>query len=359
MLIDLIAGNKPDLYKVAPVLAALQKEQDSGADIGYRLIYTHTKNDPDQEHDAHVPAPNIFLDATEESPAMLTAAVMVRYEKLLATAMPEIVMIFGHSTGAMACTLAASKMPDLRIAHIGSGIRSYHRNAEDEINRRIIDSITDYHFTISQSSGENMRNEGVADDYVFFVGNPIADFLHTAMPGINPPGFWDLLHLQPQRYILLQLEHPLVAGSPSRLKNLLLTIIRLSKNLPIIIPANPVSSKTLNTIGIKAPNLHIVNLPDTTALYYLAKHSKVTITDTEQLQDETTIMQVPCMTLLKSIARYDTYTGGFNEIVGMQTETITAAFHKLFNGEWKKGRIPYFWDGKSAERIIAVLRKLS
>lgn len=358
MLIDLIAGNKPDLYKIAPVLAALQQAQDAGGDIGYRLIYTKSRHDFARHPETGIPTPTVFLDVNDENPVTHTAAVLTRYEILLASGKPDMIMVYGHNNGAMACTLVASKIQGMRIAHVGSGIRTYNRNSEEEINRRIIDAITDYHFPVAQSSGENLRNEGVSDDYIFFVGNPVADFLHSRLGQLAPPPIWDLLQLQHGQYILLQLEHPRIAGSASRLKNLLLTILKLSRNLPIILPTNQVCSKTLNIIGIKATNLHIVNLQSNDMLYYLAKHSKLTITDTEALQDETTLMQVPCITLLKSVARYDTYHGGFNEVTGMDENAITTAFHKLFNGEWKKGRIPYLWDGNSAERIVAVLRKL-
>lgn len=364
MLIDFIAGTKPDLYTITPVITALQHEQDAGKDIGYRLIYTGSKSDFETLHDStdntlNIQYPNIFLDVIDSHTATFTANVLIRYERLLKTAKPDTVMIFGHSTGAMACALAAAKVTDLRIAHIGSGMRTYNRNSEDEVNRKVIDAITDYHFPIAQSSGEHLRNEGVPDDYIFFVGNPIADFLNMEIDTITQPAIWNLLQLQERKYILLQLGNPSVAGSPSRLKALLLHIIRLSKNLPIILSANALTAKTLTAIGVKAANLHIISQPDVSVLYYLSRYAKVVITDTEQLQDETTLMQVPCMTLLKSVARPDTHTTGFNEITGLQPDDITEAFHKLFADEWKKGRTPYLWDGKAASRILSVLKKLA
>lgn len=357
MLIDFIAGTKLDLYKITPVLSAVQREQDAGKDIGYRLIYTGQKRDFDDVA-SYIILPSIFLEAGDDTSSAYTATTLVRYEKLLQNAKPDIALVFGNSTGAMACSLAASRVYNLRIAHIGSGMRNFNRNSEEEINRRIIDTITDFHFPIAQSSGENLRNEGVSDDYIFFVGNPLADFINTVTPTLPQPAIWNLLHLQEKNYILLELAHPRVAGNTARMKSLLLNIIRLSRNLPILLPANDVCSNTLAAVGIKAPNLHVINQPDTTALLYLAKHAKVVITDNEHLQEETTIMQVPCITLLKSEARPDTYTNGYNEVTGLQPEAITAAFHRVFDGGWKKGRIPYLWDGKAADRIMSVLHRL-
>ena len=358
MLIDFIAGTTSDLYSITPVIRAIEKEQDAGKDFGYRLIYTGSNVKAGSENSSLLSTPNVFLDVAELSEGAAAAATITRYEKLLNTGLPDVVMIAGHSTEAMACALVASKIHNLRIAHMGSGMRSYNRNSEEEINRRIIDAITDYHFPVAQSASENLRNEGVSDDYIFFIGNPVADMLHIADKEIAQPAIWDILQLQQKRYILMNLEHPKVAGSPSRLKSLLLNIIRLSRNLPIIIPANEVSGKTLNIIGIKAPNLHFVQLPDETTLLYLTKYARLVITDDERLQDESTILQVPCITLLKSVARHETYTAGFNDVTGLQPEAIADAFHKLFEGNWKKGRIPYMWDGNAAERLVSVLKRL-
>lgn len=363
MLIDFIAGSKTDFYKIAPVIAAVQDQQDSGVDIGYRLIFTGTKDDINHTHNEFslfgIPTPNVVLDVSDENAAGYTAATIIRYEQVLSLDKPDIVMLFGHCTGTMACCIVAAKTTDIKIAHVGSGIRSFNRSSGDEVNRKIIDSITDYYFPITQSSGENLRNEGVPDDYIFFVGNSIADFLNKEIDTIPQPEVWNKLQLQQKRYFLLNLEHPSVTGSQARMKSLLLQVIRLSKGLPIVLPVNNYSAGTLNSLGIKALNLHIIDNQGIAPTYFLARYAKAVITDTEHLQDETTVMQVPCMTLLKSVARPETCTTGFNEVVGLQPESMTESFHKLFAGEWKKGRIPYLWDGKAAGRIISVLKKLA
>lgn len=363
MLVDFVAGSKLDFYVIAPVLEAVQAEQDTGRDVGYRVIFTGSQAEFESiDEDLSffgIPRPNILLDVSESDQALLTATILVRYEQVLRSAKPDIVMLFGHSTGAMACTLAAAKISGLKIAHIGSGMRNNNRNSSEEVNRKVIDAVTDYHFPIAQSSAENLRIEGVPDEFIFFTGNPMADFLSREIENMPQPELWDSLQLQHDKYILLNLEHPGLAQSVARLKSLLLNIARLSRNLPVVLPVSSSLEKTLKTIGAKAHNLHIVKHPGISSLYYLSRHAKLVVTDSETLQDETTIMQTPCITLFKSIARPDTYATGSNEITGLQPEDIEAALEKLFAGEWKKGKIPYFWDGKASARILNVLKNLS
>lgn len=363
MLIDFIAGTKLDFYKIAPVIEAVQQEQKSGKNIGYRLIYTGRQDDfteiKNEFSILEIPTPTTFLETTIPNTAEYTATVMVRYDKVLNLGKPDVVMVFGHSTASMACVLTASKHKEIKLAHIEAGMRSYNRYSGDEINRVLIDSVTDYYFPIAQTSSENLRKEGVSDDFIFFVGNPIADFLYKEINAIPQPAIWKLLQLQERKYFLLNIEHSSIIDSLSRFKALLLNIIRVSKNLPIILPVNERSRKAISALGIKAHNLHIIEKISVSETYYLARFAKAVITDTENLQDETTVLQTPCFTLLKSVARPETFTTGYNEIVGLQPEAITGAFHKLFAGEWKKGKIPYLWDGKAAYRIISTLRQLN
>lgn len=362
MLVDFVAGSKLDFYIIAPVLEAVRVEQEAGRDVGYRVIFTGSSTEfqsIDEELSFFgIPRPNILLEVAEAENALQTATTLVRYEQVLRAGKPDIVMLFGHSTGTMACAMAAAKIPELKIAHVGSGMRSNNRNSGDEVNRKVIDAVTDYHFPIAQSSGEQLRNEGVPDDFIFFVGNPIADFLNKEIENVPRPQIWDSLQLQAGKYILLNLEHPTITRSMARLKTLLLTVIRQSRNVPVILPVNNESANTLKAIGLKARNLHIIGSPGISTLYYLSRYARLVITDTENLQDETTVMQIPCITLFKSVARPDTYTTGFNEVTGLQAEALEDAFQKLFAGEWKKGRIPYLWDGKAATRILHVLKKL-
>lgn len=359
MLIDFIAGTKLDYYNIVPIIAAVQDAQDEGYDIGYRLIYIGQKTDFANTllSLSKVTAPSLIIETSADSDAAITAEVAVQYEKILLSEPPDVTMLYGYSTGIMAAAITAAKIPDIRIAHIGAGTRNNNRNSISELNRRITDSITDYHFPISRSGSENLRAEGVSDDYSFLIGNPTADSLSN-IDDKQQPAIWNELSLQQKRYILINVENPAITNSPARLKSLLLTISKISRNNPVILPVNSFNSEALGNISLKAPGLHLVNLWHLSGLHYLSKHARVVITDTEALQDETTILQTPCMTLFKSRSTPDSCETGTNMVTGVKPEALTDAFNLLYNGQWKKGQIPYLWDGEASNRIIAAIKNL-
>lgn len=362
MLIDLIAGNRLDFFKIAPLINALHKEQSTGYNIGYRLIFTGKQDDYKELLDdlsfLSIPRPNTFLEIPYSNSAEYIAAVIVRYEKVLTLSKPDIVMLFGHSTACMGCAIAAAKDTEVRIAHVEAGLRLRNKYSDNDVNRTITDSVTDYYFSIAKSSNEYLRNMGVPDDDIYFVGNLVSDFLSGELHNLPQPAIWSLLKLQEQKYFVVNLEHPSIIGSQTRLKTLLMNLLKSVNNMPILLPVNEESSKAINSLGIKAHNLHITKKLSVSDLYYLANHAKAVITDSEHLQDETSIMQTPCITLLKSIARPETALTGYNEITGLSAEAINSALKQLLSGQWKKATIPYLWDGYAAERIISVLKKL-
>lgn len=360
MLIDFIAGTKHDFCSLAATIAAIEQTENNNLDIAYRPIYIGDKNDFSDSGLSLSTSiqPSIFL--TNDSDANSTNnndTVLTQYKKVLNAGRPDIVMLYGHSTGVMACAIAAAKTEKIRVAHVGSGTRNNYRYAENEINRKIIDAITDYHFSTSQQASENLRTEGVPDDYIFFVGNPIADVL-AQITDEHQPEIWDALALKTNRYILLNLESTALLSSSSRLKPLLYTIVKSSRNIPIILPDTTVTRTAMEDVKLKTNNLHMVDIHSQNQLYYLAKHAKVVITDNENLQAETTIMRTPCITLFKSAAVPDTHKAGSNEIINLNPELLEDTFQKLFTNNWKKGQIPYLWDGKATKRILAAMNKL-
>lgn len=358
MLIDFIAGKVSDLYKLSPIIYSIQHIQESGSDIGYRLIFTGSKEQlyTNSQPEPSTEMPGVYLDVTDTNHAANTAKCLVKYEQLLHMGKPDITMLFGRNNSVTGCALAAAKTSDIRVAHIGSGIRNNVRHSSDEVNGRIIDAITDYHFPIAQSSCENLRKEGISDDYIFFTGNPVSDMLASLQD--NKPEIWNVLQLQSKRYYLVHIDNPALLESASRLKPLLLNLIRYTRNQPVVCVLSDNNRKAIKDTGVKAASLHYADINDVQQLYYLVKHAKAVVTDSENLQDETTYLQVPCMTLFKSVLLPDTATSGTNEVIGLQPEAINDALNKIINGVWKKGHIPYLWDGKVAERITATLKNL-
>lgn len=362
MLIDIIAGARPNFMKIAPIIEAIQKEQKKGVDIRYRLIHTGQHYDKNMSsaffEQLGIPKPNINLEAGGGTQAEQTAAIMVRYEKVLQVSKPHLTIVVGDVTSTMACAIAAKKAGDVKVAHVEGGIRSEDMNMPEEINRMVTDSITDYFFTTSHTANDNLRRIGVLDERIFFVGNTMIDTLLKQMPHFEKPALWDQLKLEAENYFVVTLHRPSNVDEPENLKALLASIIRASRGLPVIFPIHPRTAKTLNAIGMKVPNLFLTDPLSYLQFNYLVQHAKAVITDSGGIQEETTVMHVPCMTLRDNTERPETCTVGSNELLGTNPDAIGPAFERLFNGEWKKGNIPYMWDGQTADRIVAVLKNL-
>jgi len=362
MLVDIIAGERSTFIKIAPLIEAIQNEQKKGTDINFRFIYIGPHYDKQigdlffQQLD--IPRPNINLEIAEGSEAEETAIIMARYEKVILAAKPELVIVTGDSISAMACALAAKKVPGTKVAHIGGGIRVNNKNLPEEINRIVTDSIADYYFTTSHSANEQLRKAGVAEELIFFAGNTLIDTLLKQTPQFTPPPLWQKLQLLPQRYFVVCLHQPANVDMVTDLKALLISIIQSSQGFPVIFPVYPRAVKTLELIGIRAPNLFTTGLLDYNHFHFLMKHAKAVVTDSASIEDEATVQQVPCMTLAPYTEHPETAHLGTNEVIGTDHNAIVAAFARLYNDEWRKGNIPYLWDGKAAERILAVLRHL-
>lgn len=362
MLVDIIAGARPNFMKIAPIIEAIQKEQKKGTDIQYRLIHTGQHYDRNMSdaffEQLGIPKPNINLEAGSGTQAEQTAAIMVRYEKVLTSQEPDIVLVVGDVTSTMACAITAKKFNNIKVAHVEAGIRSGDMTMPEEVNRIVTDSIADLFFTTSHTANENLRRVGITDERIYFVGNTMIDTLIKQAPHFQQPPAWNKLNLEAQKYIVLTLHRPTNVDSVEQLKALLISIVKASRGLPIIFPAHPRTVKTLQAVGIRAQNLHIIEPLEYLQFNYLVKNAKAVITDSGGIQEETTVMQVPCMTLRKNTERPETCTVGTNELLGTEASAIAPAFEKLFNGQWKKGNIPYMWDGKTAERIVSVLKNL-
>lgn len=362
MLVDIIAGARPNFMKIAPIIEAIQKEQKKGTDIGYRLVHTGQHYDKNMStaffEQLGIPQPNLNLEAGGGTQAEQTAAIMVRYEKVLAANKPDLVLVVGDVTSTMACTITAKKMGNIKVAHVEAGIRSHDWTMPEEINRVVTDALCDYFFTTSHTANDNLRKAGISDERIFFVGNTMIDTLMKQQPHFQQPALWDKLQLKPQQYFITTLHRPGNVDDPAKLKNTLAAIIGASKGLPVIFPIHPRTLKNLQAIGFKAPNLFVTEPLDYLQFNYLVQHSMAVITDSGGIQEETTVMHVPCLTLRDNTERPETCTVGTNEMIGTDPASIPPAMQKVFNKEWKKGNIPYMWDGKTSERIVAVLKNL-
>jgi UDP-N-acetylglucosamine 2-epimerase (non-hydrolysing) len=361
-LIDIIAGARPNFMKIAPIIRAMQSTQQSGSDLRYRLVHTGQHYDARMSGEFFsqlgIPEPDANLDVGSGTQAEQTAAIMVRYERLLTEQRCDLCLVVGDVTSTMACSIVAQKM-GVKVAHVEGGIRSGDWTMPEEVNRMVTDAVTNYFFTTSEVANENLRRSGVTDNRIFFVGNTMIDTLLANMDRLRPPDFWNELQLRPNEYFVATLHRPANVDGLQQLGAMLTAIGTGARNLTVVLPVHPRTAKTLREISEVPPNIKLVEPQPYLEFLYLVKHAKAVITDSGGITEETTVLGVPCMTLRDTTERPETITVGTNVLVGTDPSRLKPVLDILFRGAWKKGDIPEQWDGKTGERIVAALEQLS
>jgi len=361
MKIDLIAGARPNFMKIAPIIDAIKEASEKGENISFRLIHTGQHYDKNMSDSFFtqlgIPDPDINLNAGGGSQAEQTAAIMIGYEKLLMNDKPNLCLVVGDVTSTMACAIVAQKL-HVPVAHVEAGIRSGDWTMPEEINRLLTDAITNYFFTTSQVANDNLRKSGVEEKQIFFVGNTMIDTLLKNRPYFTKPPLWDSFGLTPQNYLVMTLHRPANVDEEYKLKELINEILAHTHDKAIIFPVHPRTAKVLQNYGIEHPRLHLVEPLGYLEFNYLVENAMAVITDSGGITEETTVLGVPCMTLRDNTERPETINLGTNELIGTNPNAIKPALEKLFAGEWKKGSIPELWDGKTAMRIVSILKNL-
>ncbi len=361
MNITLIAGARPNFMKIAPIIEAIEQEQQKGKNIHYRLIHTGQHYDKNMSESFFVqlgiPSPHANLESGGGTQAEQTANIMVRSEKELLDHPTDVVLVVGDVTSTLACSIVAKKL-NIQVVHVEAGIRSYDMSMPEEINRMVTDAITDHFFTTSEVANQNLQRNGIPDVRIHFVGNTMIDTLLKQEQNFQKPAIWKEAGLQVGQYFVLTLHRPANVDAEQKLKELLDTIVEGSKGLPIIFPVHPRTVKSLQALGIQSDHLWMTDPMPYLEFNYLVKHAKAVITDSGGITEETTVMRVPCMTLRNNTERPETVTVGTNELIGTDPKNLPPAFDRLFTGQWKKGAIPELWDGKTGERIVTILDQI-
>ncbi|MER8479341.1 UDP-N-acetylglucosamine 2-epimerase (non-hydrolyzing) [Mesorhizobium sp. M1163] len=361
VLIDIIAGARPNFMKIAPIIRALDGRKVAGGLLRYRLVHTGQHYDARMSGDFFeqlgIPHPDVNLEVGSGTQAEQTAAIMIRYERLLIEARADLCLVVGDVTSTMACAITAQKL-GIAVAHVEAGIRSGDWRMPEEINRMATDAVTNWFFTTSQTANDNLRRAGIGEERIFFVGNTMIDTLLLNMERLRPPAFWQDLSLEPGGYLVLTLHRPSNVDEEAHFGRLLTAVRDGTHGLPIVFPVHPRARKVLEALGINIQGLHFCDPQPYLEFNYLVRHAKAVITDSGGVTEETTVMGVPCMTLRDSTERPETVTIGTNEILGTDPDALRAALERLFSGGWKKGRIPEKWDGHTGERIVIVLEGL-
>jgi UDP-N-acetylglucosamine 2-epimerase (non-hydrolysing) len=358
--VDIIAGARPNFMKIAPIIEAIQKM--AASKISFRLIHTGQHYDQKMSGsfftDLGIPEPDVNLNAGGGSQAAQTGAIMLAYENLLMEQGAHLCLVVGDVTSTMACAIVAKKQ-HMKVAHVEAGIRSNDLSMPEEINRLVTDSITDYFFTTSVHANNNLAKQGIESERIFYVGNTMIDTLLKQQPKFRQPSFFQEKGLSKGNYLVMTLHRPANVDSPEQLKNLVEQIIAKSAGKPILFPVHPRTAKTLENLGIKAQNLHTIEPLGYLEFNYLVENSMAVITDSGGITEETTVMGIPCLTLRDNTERPETVEIGTNELIGTNPANIGPALQKVLNDTWKKGSIPAYWDGKTAERIVANLLEIN
>lgn len=355
MNITIVAGARPNFMKIAPIIEAINIKKQEGVQINYRLVHTGQHYDRNLSdtffEELNIPFPDTNLNVKSGTQAEQTGAIMIGFEKELAENPCDLVMVVGDVTSTMACTIVAKKA-HIKVAHIEAGIRSGNMKMPEEINRIVTDSITDYFFTTSKYANENLVELGVTESKIFFVGNVMIDTLRKHENRLRKPALWNELNLTEKNYIVMTLHRPSNVDEETILKGLITQITTLGEKYPIIFPVHPRTRKLLNSLDLNFENLHYVDPLGYLEFNYLVKNALGVLTDSGGITEETTVMNVPCITLRDSTERPETCDIGTNILVGKNPIKIKEAFDLLLSGSWKNGSIPKFWDGVSANRII-------
>jgi UDP-N-acetylglucosamine 2-epimerase (non-hydrolysing) len=360
MKITLIAGARPNFMKIAPIIRAIELAQKNGHDIQYRLVHTGQHYDDKLSkvffEELGIPEAQVNLGAGSGTQAEQAGKIMVEFEKDLIANPTDLVVVVGDVTSTMACTIVAKKL-DTKVAHVEGGIRSFDMSMPEEINRIVTDSLADYFFTTSTVANENLKRTGVNENQLFFVGNTMIDSLIANLIKIRKPLVWNEQNLSAGNYFVLTLHRPSNVDDLIKFSKLIENIDRGS-DVPVIFPVHPRTKKNFSVLSKSPGNVIAVDPLRYLEFIYLIKNAKAVITDSGGVQEETTVLGVPCITLRMNTERPETVTIGTNEMIGENMGSLAEAFRKVNSGSWKKGAIPELWDGRTSQRIVDVLLKL-
>lgn len=355
IVVHMIAAARPNFMKVAPLYHEL-----AAADW-CRPVLVHTGQHYDANmsdaffEDLRLPKPDFHLGVGSGTHAEQTAGVMVAYEKILMDSPPDWIVVIGDVNSTIACSLAAKKLC-LRVAHLEAGLRSGDREMPEEINRIVTDSISDVLWTPSIDGDENLAREGVPKERISFVGNIMIDSYELMRSQIEKAGTREELGLSPQGYAVVTLHRPSNVDHRDTLSMLVNTLVSVSKDVPLAFAMHPRTRKNLEEFGLldklESSDRIIVTEPMSYIRFMsLVREAKMVITDSGGIQEETTYLGVPCLTLRDSTERPITITQGSNKLA--KPEDLGEMVSKVIDGSWSTGGKPNLWDGHTAGRIAA------
>ena len=355
--IDVVAGARPNFMKIASLYYAHRDR--AACPLRFRLVHTGQHYDKNMSgaffSQLDIPEPDVTFNINAQTQAEQTGQIMAAYEDLLSREpRPSLSLVVGDVTSTMACSIVAKKA-SIPVAHIEAGIRSGDWRMPEEINRIVTDAISDYFFTTSAGASENLRRGGIREEQIFFVGNTMIDTLVRNRQKFVKPPFFDELGLQEKNFFTITLHRPSNVDDPERLCLILSEIEKHTRDLPLVFPVHPRTSALLKQIGSLSDRFHLVGPQPYLEFGYISANSLALITDSGGISEEATFNGVPCLTLRDTTERPETVDHGTNLLIGDDPKKLEPALQTLFAGNWKTGRRPKFWDGKTGMRILDIL----
>jgi UDP-N-acetylglucosamine 2-epimerase (non-hydrolysing) len=354
-----VVGCRPNFMKVAPVVTEMRRQD------GFEAMVVHTGQHRGQImsdvffQDLDLPEPDIHLGIEPSSQTRQIAAIMGAFETVVLDWAPDLVLVVGDVSSTLACALTANKL-GVPVAHVEAGLRSFDREMPEEINRVLTDQIADLLFVSEWSGVSNLGREGISSAKVFFVGNVMIDTLLQSAPKLARSKVLSRLGVEGQRYALLTLHRPSNVDDPEAFSGIVRALAEIQEQVPILFPVHPRTARKLEEFGLgrqllKLPNIKVVAPLGYLDFIRLLQAAAFVMTDSGGIQEESTVLRIPCLTLRENTERPATLTHGTNQLVGTDTERIVAAAAAVLKGLPPVVAIPDLWDGRAARRIVEVL----
>jgi len=346
--------------KVAPLHRSFRQYKDS---IEHFIVHTGQHYDPAMSKvffdDLELPNPNVYLGVGSGSHAQQTAKIMMEFEKVVDQQRPDLVVVVGDVNSTLACSLVAAKM-GVRVAHIEAGLRSFDRRMPEEINRLVTDAIADFLFVSEPSGVKNLKREGIDERKIFFVGNVMIDSLVYYREKAKRSDIPKTLGLSVRQYVLVTIHRPSNVDKQATLQQVFSVLQQLAGRMTVVFPIHPRTRKMLGQFGMEESVRATPNLVLTEPLGYLdflslMESAALLITDSGGIQEETTFLKIPCLTLRENTERPITIEVGTNQLCGSNLESVVSKSFEVMDGKAKRGTIPELWDGHAAERTTEIL----
>lgn len=354
-----VVGARPNFMKIAPIVEELRRHPQ----IEQCLVHTGQHYDHAMSRlffdDLGLPKPDVYLGVGSGSHGQQTGKIMMAFDEVVATHKPDLVLVVGDVNSTIACSLVAVKL-GIRVAHVEAGLRSFDRDMPEEINRVLTDQISDYLFLTERGAAEHLRREGIAPEKCFFVGNVMIDSLLKHRERAEQSPILGDLKLKAGDYGLVTLHRPSNVDDRTNLHAILKALVVLQRELPIVFPIHPRTRKQLQQFGFASMLAEAPQLVLTEPLGYLdflklMANARLVITDSGGIQEETTVLEVPCVTVRENTERPITVTEGTNVVIGVNYDRIVEEGRRILAGDSKRGKRPELWDGRAAERIVNIL----